>query len=66
MMKQKNVVGSNPTFFELDKVESMDIDDLNDFKVAELMYKELEKLVNEMTFRLKIWTVSTFIKQEEN
>lgn len=43
MMKQKNVVGSNPTFFELDKVESMDIDDLNDFKVAELMYKELGK-----------------------
>ena len=41
MMKRKNVVGYNPTFFELDKVESIDIDDIIDFKVAELMYKEL-------------------------
>ena len=41
MMKRKNVVGYKPTFFELDKVEAMDIDDLIDFKVAELMYNEL-------------------------
>ena len=41
MMKRKNVVGYNPIFFELDKVESMDIDDLIDFNVAELMYKDL-------------------------
>ncbi len=41
MMKRKNVVGYKPTFFELDKVESLDIDDLIDFKIAELMYKEL-------------------------
>ena len=41
MIKRKNVVGSNPTFFELDKVESLDVDDLIDFKIAELMYKEL-------------------------
>lgn len=41
MMKRKNVVGYNPSFFELDKVESMDVDDLVDFNVAELMYKEL-------------------------
>ena len=41
MMNRKNVVGYNPTFFELDKVESIDIDDIIDFKVAELMYKEL-------------------------
>ena len=40
MMKRKNVVGYNPSFFELDKVESIDIDDLIDFKIAELMYKE--------------------------
>ena len=40
-MKRKNVVGYKPTFFELDKVESLDIDDLIDFKIAELMYKEL-------------------------
>ena len=41
MMKRKNVVGYKPTFFELDKVESLDIHDLIDFKLAELMYKEL-------------------------
>lgn len=41
MMKRKNVVGYKPTFLELDKIEAMDIDDLIDFKVAELMYKEL-------------------------
>ena len=40
MMERKNVVGYNPSFFELDKVESIDIDDLIDFKIAELMYKE--------------------------
>ena len=41
MIKRKNVVGYKPTFFELDKTESLDIDDLIDFKLAELMYKEL-------------------------
>ena len=41
MMERKNVVGYNPSLFELDKVESIDIDDLIDFKNAELMYKEL-------------------------
>ena len=41
MMERKNVVGYNPSLFELDKVESIDIDDLIDFKIAELMYKEL-------------------------
>ena len=40
MMERKNVVGYNPSFFELDKVESIDIDDLIDFKIAELIYKE--------------------------
>ena len=41
MIERKNVVGYNPTFFELDKVESIDIDELNDFKIAEVMYQEL-------------------------
>ena len=40
MVKRKNVIGYNPSFFELDKVESLDIDDLIDFKIAELMYQE--------------------------
>ena len=41
MIKRKNVIGYRPSFFELDKVEALDIDDLVDFKVAELMYQEL-------------------------
>jgi CMP-N,N'-diacetyllegionaminic acid synthase len=41
MMERKNVVGYRPTFFELDKVESLDVDDLIDFRIAELMYLEL-------------------------
>ncbi len=41
MIKRKNVIGYKPSFFELDKVESLDVDDLIDFKIAELMYQEL-------------------------
>ncbi len=41
MIKRKNVIGYKPSFFELDKFESLDIDDLIDFKIAELMYQEL-------------------------
>ena len=41
MCKRKNVIGYKPSFFELDKVESLDVDDLIDFKIAELMYQEL-------------------------
>lgn len=41
MMEKKNVVGHAPKFFNLDKVEALDIDDLIDFKLAELMYQEL-------------------------
>ena len=40
MIKRKNVIGYRPSFFELDKVEALDID-LVDFKIAELMYQEL-------------------------
>ena len=41
MIERKNVIGYKPSFFELDKVGSLDIDDLIDFKIAELMYEEL-------------------------
>ena len=41
MITQKNVVGTKPKFITLDKVESIDIDDTIDFKIAELMYKEM-------------------------
>ena len=41
MMERKNVIGYKPSFFELGKVESLDVDDLTDFKIAELMYREL-------------------------
>jgi len=41
MIERKNVVGYKPTFFELDKVESLDIYDFIDFKTAELMHREL-------------------------
>ena len=40
MMERKNVVGSKPKFFELDKIEALDVDDLIDFKIAELMFQE--------------------------
>ena len=41
MITQKNVVGTKPKFITLDKVESIDIDDTIDFKIAELIYKEI-------------------------
>ena len=41
MITRKNVVGNQPSFFELDKVEALDIDDWTDFKIAELLYREL-------------------------
>ena len=40
MMEKKNVVGNQPKFFELDKIESLDVDDLIDFKIAELIYRD--------------------------
>lgn len=43
MMERKNVVGHKPKFIELDKVEAMDIDDVIDFSVAEVMYRERGK-----------------------
>ena len=39
-MKKKNVVGNQPKFFELDKIESLDVDDLIDFKIGELIFQD--------------------------
>ncbi len=41
LMKTKNVIGSNPKFVKLDKIESVDIDDMIDFEFAEYLYKKL-------------------------
>ena len=41
MTERKNVVGHSPKFFELDKIESVDIDDFIDFKIAELLYQQV-------------------------
>lgn len=41
MLKCKNVVTKNPTFFVTDEIESIDIDTEFDFMVAEMVYKEL-------------------------
>lgn len=38
MIRRGNVVGDRPRFAELDKIESIDIDDSVDFKVAESLY----------------------------
>lgn len=34
-------IGIRPLMFEIDKIEAIDIDDPEDFKIAEIMYKEL-------------------------
>ena len=34
-------IGKNPLMFETNKIESIDIDDINDFKIAELIHKSL-------------------------
>ena len=34
-------IGKNPKLFELDKLESIDIDEPQDFLLAELLYKTL-------------------------
>ena len=41
MIERKNVVGFNPSFVELDKIESLDVDDYTDFKLAEALYRDL-------------------------
>lgn len=41
MSKKGNVVGYNPKFLMLNKIESVDIDDELDFEFAEFLYKKL-------------------------
>ncbi len=41
MYKKGNVVGEHPKFLLLDKIESIDIDDMIDFEFAEFLYKKL-------------------------
>lgn len=40
MLNQKNVVGTKPLFYELNKLESIDIDDSFDFTFSEILMKE--------------------------
>ena len=42
-LKIKNRIGKNPKMFEMSKIESFDIDDLDDFKLAEALHKNLNK-----------------------
>ena len=37
----ENRIGSKPFMFEIDKIEATDIDDPEDFIIAEILYKEL-------------------------
>lgn len=39
MIKRENVIGKKPEFIQLDKIESLDVDDHDDFQIAESMYK---------------------------
>ena len=41
-LKIKNRIGENPKMFEMSKIESFDIDDLDDFKLAEALHKNLK------------------------
>ncbi|WP_103604604.1 cytidylyltransferase domain-containing protein [Campylobacter concisus] len=43
MMKKRNVVGDRPYFLYLNKIESVDIDDIFDFEFAEFLYKKYTK-----------------------
>lgn len=41
MYSRGNVVGENPNFIELDRIESLDIDEQIDFEFAEFIYSKL-------------------------
>jgi len=41
MYEMGNVISERPKFIELDKIESIDIDDMLDFEFAEYVYKKL-------------------------
>ena len=42
-LKINNRIGSNPKMFEMSKIESFDIDDMDDFFIAESLQKNLKK-----------------------
>ena len=41
MLTRGNVVGSNPQFMQIEKIESIDIDDESDFRIAEAIFRDL-------------------------
>lgn len=43
--ERRNRIGYHPLLFEIDRIESWDIDDEQDFRIAELLYTEREKLL---------------------
>ena len=42
--ERRNRIGYRPLLFEIDRIESWDIDDEHDFRIAELLYAERERL----------------------
>ncbi len=45
MIEKKNVLGNKPYFYEVDDLESIDIDNPIDFKFAEFLYKKKYKKI---------------------
>jgi CMP-N-acetylneuraminic acid synthetase len=44
IMKRKNRIGEKPMMYEIDPYEALDIDEENDFKIAELILRDKELL----------------------
>lgn len=42
--ERRNRIGYRPLLFEIDRIESWDIDDEQDFRIAELIYAERERM----------------------
>jgi CMP-N-acetylneuraminic acid synthetase len=40
MLKNKALIGNNPGFISLNAIESMDINTLEEFELAEIIFKE--------------------------
>jgi len=43
LKKRRNRIGERPLMFEIDRIESWDIDEEQDFSIAEVLYSEREK-----------------------
>jgi len=43
-LESGDLIGKNPSFYELSKYESLDIDEEQDFRVAEVLYQNREKI----------------------